>query len=356
MLFHGQYFDADAGLLYLRARFYDPSTGMYLQHDPIGYEDSPNLYAGLGQNPASLRDPTGTVTVGVGAALKVKSPNLRPTVNIRTATGVGAKYQKLPQFTGVGKATRTQRSPLVNAVVDTVVKTDRSALAARFRRQTEQEMQKDLANFDSEPTQVTANPFASRSSDATTTAQGPAVEDMSTIEGAPVQPRFEDHMDEFFDTDLLELARAQGIKMRWVEGSEIGGNLGEFRSATGEILINAKLRNDPAAAVQTIFHELGHYWWNRKGISRRYQGSNVLAEEAAVDLKAVMMEMDFFEGSPKFKSTRRRWMEGKHGGFNAWRDQWLIGKYLERARHGNNLGALGEFYRRFPGVRDGWSP
>lgn len=58
-LFHGQYFDYDTGLLYLRARFYDPYTGSFLQQDPEGYEDSVNLYAAFGHNPVSLRDPTG---------------------------------------------------------------------------------------------------------------------------------------------------------------------------------------------------------------------------------------------------------------------------------------------------------
>ena len=58
-LFHGQYFDYDAGLCYLRARFYDPSSGLFLEPDPLGYEDSVNLYAAFSQNPISLRDPTG---------------------------------------------------------------------------------------------------------------------------------------------------------------------------------------------------------------------------------------------------------------------------------------------------------
>lgn len=58
-LFHGQYFDYDAGLAYMRARFYDPASGMFLEPDPLGYEDSVNLYAAFGNNPVSMRDPSG---------------------------------------------------------------------------------------------------------------------------------------------------------------------------------------------------------------------------------------------------------------------------------------------------------
>jgi len=64
-LFHGQYFDYHAGLLYLRARFYDPFSGMFLEPDPLGYEDSVNLYAAFAQNPTSRRDPTGLSTSGI---------------------------------------------------------------------------------------------------------------------------------------------------------------------------------------------------------------------------------------------------------------------------------------------------
>ena len=58
-LFHGQLFDYETGLVYLRARFYDPFSGMFLEPDPLGYEDSVNLYAGMRNNPVSLRDPSG---------------------------------------------------------------------------------------------------------------------------------------------------------------------------------------------------------------------------------------------------------------------------------------------------------
>ncbi len=58
-LFHGQYFDYASGLIYLRARFYDPFSGMFFEPDPLGYENSVNLYAGLGNSPTTVRDPNG---------------------------------------------------------------------------------------------------------------------------------------------------------------------------------------------------------------------------------------------------------------------------------------------------------
>ncbi|MCW5558716.1 MAG: hypothetical protein KIT22_12925, partial [Verrucomicrobiae bacterium] len=67
-LFHGQYFDYDSGLVYLRARFYDPFSGMFLAPDPLGYEDSVNLYAGMGNNPVTFRDPSGLKWGGPGIA------------------------------------------------------------------------------------------------------------------------------------------------------------------------------------------------------------------------------------------------------------------------------------------------
>jgi RHS repeat-associated protein len=58
-LFHGQVFDYETGLVYCRARFYDPSTGLFLQPDPAGLAEGANLYAAFANNPINLRDSTG---------------------------------------------------------------------------------------------------------------------------------------------------------------------------------------------------------------------------------------------------------------------------------------------------------
>jgi RHS repeat-associated protein len=60
-LFHGHRYDAETNLYYFRARYYDPIMGRFLKTDPLGYEDSMNLYQGFNQNPGNFTDPMGTV-------------------------------------------------------------------------------------------------------------------------------------------------------------------------------------------------------------------------------------------------------------------------------------------------------
>ncbi len=80
-LFHGQYFDYDTGLIYMRARWYDPFTGHFLERDPMQYEDSPNLYAGFANNPISYRDPTGLATRKPGHRGGGNAGGHGPTIN-----------------------------------------------------------------------------------------------------------------------------------------------------------------------------------------------------------------------------------------------------------------------------------
>jgi len=58
-LFIARAYDAESGLYYYRARYYDYYTGRFLQPDPIGYADGLSLYGYVGNNPANGSDPFG---------------------------------------------------------------------------------------------------------------------------------------------------------------------------------------------------------------------------------------------------------------------------------------------------------
>ncbi|MCP4399116.1 MAG: hypothetical protein GY801_17680, partial [bacterium] len=58
--FPGQYYDAEIGLHYNYHRTYEPTTGRYIQTDPIGFGGwDVNLYAYVGNNPVLKDDPWG---------------------------------------------------------------------------------------------------------------------------------------------------------------------------------------------------------------------------------------------------------------------------------------------------------
>jgi RHS repeat-associated protein len=57
--------DPDTGLMYYRARWYDPETGRFISEDPIGLAGGINQYAYVGNNPQNGTDPTGLYEIDV---------------------------------------------------------------------------------------------------------------------------------------------------------------------------------------------------------------------------------------------------------------------------------------------------
>ncbi len=57
-VFAGEYTDAESGMQYLRARYYDPATGQFISRDPI-VAKTRSAYGYADNNPTNFTDPTG---------------------------------------------------------------------------------------------------------------------------------------------------------------------------------------------------------------------------------------------------------------------------------------------------------
>ncbi|HEY4642769.1 MAG TPA: RHS repeat-associated core domain-containing protein, partial [Thermoanaerobaculia bacterium] len=73
------------GLIFARARWYDPSTGSFLTPDPLGYHDASSLYAFAGGDPVNNRDPR-------GLQVRQDSKDLRPITPVTPAPQIGWVY------------------------------------------------------------------------------------------------------------------------------------------------------------------------------------------------------------------------------------------------------------------------
>ncbi|NEQ48277.1 MAG: hypothetical protein F6K00_33980 [Leptolyngbya sp. SIOISBB] len=80
--FTGREFDAETGLHYYRARYYDGGLGRFISEDPIGFQGGTgNLYGYVANNPTNFIDPSGlliTVPVPVTAPTPILPPTLGP--------------------------------------------------------------------------------------------------------------------------------------------------------------------------------------------------------------------------------------------------------------------------------------
>jgi len=72
----GREFDEESGLYYYRHRYYDPVNGRFIQEDPLGLLDGPNIYTYVTNNPINFIDPFGLFKFD--SSIKDKYPKWLP--------------------------------------------------------------------------------------------------------------------------------------------------------------------------------------------------------------------------------------------------------------------------------------
>jgi len=86
----GRVLDSESGLLFYRARYYDPAIGRFIHADPIGFSGGINFYAYVSNNPINKIDPWGLrgFWENLSAILEnVAKGNFDEAVNIRRRMG-----------------------------------------------------------------------------------------------------------------------------------------------------------------------------------------------------------------------------------------------------------------------------
>jgi RHS repeat-associated protein len=92
--FPGQYFDAETGLHYNRARYYSPAVGRYLSVDPKEFAEGVHFFAYADNDPVNLSDPLG---MAVGSQKKRKPQGPPPPTRNKVKTGKPNPAAMTPQ-------------------------------------------------------------------------------------------------------------------------------------------------------------------------------------------------------------------------------------------------------------------
>ncbi|MEM7089913.1 MAG: RHS repeat-associated core domain-containing protein [Pseudomonadota bacterium] len=87
----GREHDPETGLIYYRARHYDPATGQFIQRDPIGFAAGDlNLYAYVWNDPYNWTDPSGLTAIAETPANHAGQAGIRNAALPSIARGIAS--------------------------------------------------------------------------------------------------------------------------------------------------------------------------------------------------------------------------------------------------------------------------
>jgi RHS repeat-associated protein len=106
-------YDAETGMYFYRARYYDPKAGRFITRDPIGFGGGDvNLYGYVSNNPVMNTDPSGLVLPQVAGA--IIGTAIGGTTSFIAAYGSGARGWNLAGQTAIGMLTGAIGGALLN--------------------------------------------------------------------------------------------------------------------------------------------------------------------------------------------------------------------------------------------------
>jgi len=123
-LYRGEQFDSDLGLYYLRARYYNPSTGRFLSRDP---EDGKpwdlktlHKYLYVGGDPINAKDPTGRdILFDFGIILDVVAQKTVPALVAMVGSGQAQFMAYVSLYSGYAYLTIPQMESIISEVLVT---------------------------------------------------------------------------------------------------------------------------------------------------------------------------------------------------------------------------------------------
>lgn len=107
ILYTGQQYDQESGQYYLRARFYNPVIGRFLQED-VYRGDGLNLYAYCENNPVVYYDPSGYNKTQKPNGQNSQGPNATEEVNSERVFSTEGSGQRTNDTIGLGQSTSSQ--------------------------------------------------------------------------------------------------------------------------------------------------------------------------------------------------------------------------------------------------------